>query len=142
MRESHLDLIINPGNARAGKILIVDDDPDTCQLLQFLFQRKGYHTKAVTSGRQAIQQVQIDTPDVVVLDILMPDMDGWETYRRVRELSDSPVLFLSALTSGEYAAQALRMGADDYLRKPYSNVELLARVENALARARSNSNRR
>ena len=129
--------MIHAGNAAAEKILIVDDDPDTCQLLQFLFQRSGYRTIAVTSGSQAIRQVENQSPDLVVLDVLMPEMDGWETFRRVRELSDSPVLFLSALASAECAAQALQMGADDYLRKPYSNQELLARVETALSRARS-----
>ncbi len=136
-----MDLIIKAANATAGKILIVDDDPDTCQLLQFLFQRKGYQTKAVTSGWQAIQHVEDQPPDLVVLDVLMPEMDGWETFRRVRELSNSPVLFLSALGGGEHAAQALHMGADDFIRKPYSNVELLARVEMALSRARGNTSR-
>lgn len=131
-----MDQAILTGNGTTEKILIVDDDRDTCQLLQFLFQRKGYRTMVATDGRQAIHQVQSEPPDLVLMDILMPDMDGLETFRRVREFSTAPVLFLTALDSIECAAQAFHLGAVDYMRKPCSNTELLLHVQIALSLAK------
>lgn len=124
------------GNGGSEKILIVDDDRDTCQLLQFLFQRKGYRTMVATDGRQAIHQVQTEPPDLVLLDVLMPEMDGLETFRRVREYTHAPVLFLTALDSVECASQAFHLGAVDYMRKPCSNTELLLHVQIALSLAK------
>ena len=90
-----------------------------------------------TDGRQAICQVQSEPPDLVLLDVLMPDMDGLETFRRVREFSTAPVLFLTALDSVECAAQAFHLGAVDYMRKPCSNTELLLHVQIALAHSKN-----
>lgn len=118
-------------------ILIVDDDPDTCQLLASLFRVKGYHTTVVYSGPEAVNCVQQGEPDIVILDIMMPHMDGWETYQRMRNYSEVPVLFLTALASGENAARAMKVGASDYIRKPFHPKELLARVETVLNNPRS-----
>jgi DNA-binding response OmpR family regulator len=118
-------------------ILIVDDDQDTCQLLEILFQREGYRTAVAYGGQQALNHVETAEPDLVVLDVMMPEMDGWETFRRLRDISSAPVLFLTAMASGESAAMALGMGAEDYLRKPYSPPELLGRVNALLTRSKT-----
>jgi DNA-binding response OmpR family regulator len=118
-------------------ILIVDDDHDTCQLLEIIFRRQGYRTTVAYGGQEALNHVERAEPDLVVLDVMMPDMDGWETFRRLRDISSAPVLFLTAMTSGESAAMALGMGAEDYMRKPYSAPELLGRVNALLARSKT-----
>src|SRR3990170_1295372 len=76
-------------------ILIVDDDPDTCALLELLFHKKGYATTVTYSGVDALHWVESGQPDAVILDVMMPEMDGWETFRQVRDRSDVPVLFLT-----------------------------------------------
>ena len=118
-----------PMLTEAKSILIVDDDPDTCQLLDMLFRRKGYTTTLAYSGQQALHLVETSQPDAVILDVMMPGMDGWETYQGLRDFSSVPVLFLTALTSGEAASKALRLGADDYVRKPFYPDELLVRTQ-------------
>ena len=111
------------------KILIVDDDANSCLLLSLLFKKKGYDTQVFYMGEDAILWLEHNKPELIILDIMMPDMDGWETYYHVRNLSNVPIVFLTALSSGEYAARALRLGITDYIRKPFHNDELLARVE-------------
>lgn len=110
-------------------ILIVDDDQDTCVLLKAIFQSSGFAAKTVYSGEEAVAYVESSKPDAVVLDIMMPSMDGWETYRRIRTYSDSPVLFLTAAASGEYAMRALSQDGSEFMRKPFSAQELIARIE-------------
>ena len=110
-------------------ILIVDDDRDTCMMLDTIFRVKGYTTRVVYTGREAVQLVEVREPDAVVLDVMMPEMDGWETYRQLREFSNIPVLFLTALSSGKDAARALNIGVFDYIRKPFDPEELIARVD-------------
>jgi CheY-like chemotaxis protein/glycosyltransferase involved in cell wall biosynthesis len=115
--------------APARNILIVDDDPDTCEILDLLFRVRGYTTRVVNNGTEAVQYVQAGEPDAVVLDVMMPEMDGWETLQRMRLHSNVPVLFLTALTSGDYTARAFSLGVNDYIRKPFHTAELLARLE-------------
>ena len=93
-------------------ILIVDDDPDTCQLLELLFSRKGFHTMVAGSGEEALTWIREGNPDICVLDVMMPEMDGWETFERVRTFSNIPVLFLTAMISGESAVRALDSGGE------------------------------
>jgi CheY-like chemotaxis protein/glycosyltransferase involved in cell wall biosynthesis len=111
-----------------NKILVVDDDANTCELLSILLGKKGYETAVANSGEDAILWLRDHNPDLVVLDVMMPEMDGWETYYHVRELYDVPVIFLTALSSGDNAARALNLGVKDYIRKPFNNDELLARI--------------
>lgn len=116
-------------------ILIVDDDPDTCQMLASLFGGKGFNASIVYTGQEALNCVEAEEPDLVVLDIMMPEMDGWETYHRIRSLSNIPVLFLSAITSSDSIVRALELGVSDYIKKPFHPRELLARAEAALREA-------
>lgn len=116
-------------------VLIVDDDRELCQLLQMVFRKSDYKADVVYNGYEAIQCVEAAVPDLIILDVMMPEMNGWETFQRLRAISDVPVLFLTGLSSGENAAQALQSGTTDYMRKPYSTSELLVRVEILLARS-------
>lgn len=115
-------------------ILIVDDDPEACQLLNILFRSRGYQTTSLTSGADAVNWIENSDPDVILLDVMLPGMDGWETFRQLRTRSNAPVVFLTALSSGEIAAQALTIGANDFIRKPFHPDELLARVQALLGR--------
>lgn len=116
----------------ARKILIVDDDPDACQLLNILFSSNGYQTTSLESGKEAVNWIEDSNPDVILLDVMMPNMDGWETFRQLRDRSSAPVVFLTALNSGEVAAHALSIGANDFVRKPFYPDELLARIQSLL----------
>lgn len=113
----------------ARKILIVDDDPDECQLLNILFSSHGYQTTSLESGKEAVNWIEDRNPDVILLDVMMPNMDGWETFRQLRDRSNAPVVILTALHSGEVAAQAFTIGAHDFVRKPFYPDELLARIQ-------------
>lgn len=117
----------------ARNILIVDDDPDTCEILDLLFQVQGYTTRVAYNGQEAVKYVQAGEPDAVVLDVMMPEMDGWETLHQMRLHSTVPVLFLTALASGEYTARAFSLRGNDYIRKPFDPAELLARLEVLIA---------
>jgi len=116
----------------AREILIVDDDPDMCEMLDIIFRVRGYTTRVAFNGQEAVQYVQAgapDAPDAVILDVMMPEMDGWETLKRMRMHSNVPVIFLTALASGESTALAFSLGGNDFLRKPFDTAELLARLE-------------
>jgi CheY-like chemotaxis protein len=114
------------------KILIVDDDPDVCQFLNIFFRKRGYQTTSLASGIEAVNWIENSSPDVIILDVMMPGMDGWETFRHLRDRSSAPVLFLTALDSGEDAARAFTLGANDFVRKPFHPDELLARIQASL----------
>jgi CheY-like chemotaxis protein len=113
------------------RILIVEDDPDTCLLLSQLFEKIGYDLTITNNGRDAIVSIKNQIPDLVIFDVKLPDMDGWEAYQQISEGKDLPALCLSAVPSHQMASYGLKMGEVDYLHKPFYNDDLLARV-NAL----------
>jgi DNA-binding response OmpR family regulator len=123
----------------AHRILVVDDDNDVRGLVRTMLERAGAVVREASDGREALRVFFDARPDLVVLDVTMPEMDGWETLERLRDLSDVPVLMLTALGSEMEKVRGLRAGADDYVTKPFGRQEFLARV-NALLR-RSNSAR-
>ena len=118
-----------------GSVLVVDDDGDVRALVVELLTRSGYDVSEAPNGREALKLLFEQRPDLVLLDISMPELDGWATLERIRELSDVPVLMLSALGAELEKVRALRAGADDYVTKPFGRQELLARVESVLRRA-------
>jgi DNA-binding response OmpR family regulator len=118
-----------------GSVLVVDDDGDVRALVVELLTRSGYVVSEAPNGREALKLLYEQRPDLVLLDISMPELDGWATLERIRELSDVPVLMLSALGAELEKVRALRAGADDYVTKPFGRQELLARVESVLRRA-------
>lgn len=116
------------------KILVVDDEDTTLDLISFLLQHNGYEVITATRAEEGLRKAYRNQPDLVLLDIMMPDMDGWEVCRRLRELSDVPIIFLTARTEPEDIVRGLKMGADDYIVKPYDNDVLIARIEAMLRR--------
>jgi DNA-binding response OmpR family regulator len=120
-----------------ASVLVVDDDPDVRTLVCELLARAGYTVSQAPDGREALRLLYDERPDLIVLDVSMPELDGWATLERIRELSSVPVVMLSALEAELEKVRALRSGADDYVTKPFGRQELLARVESVLRRAPS-----
>ena len=118
------------------EILVVDDDVKFLDALVLYLTRCGYEVSAAVDGRAALQKFFRKAPALIVLDIMMPGMDGWELCSRVREVSDVPVIILTARGQEYDKIKGLKMGADDYLVKPFSLRELEARIEAVLRRAR------
>lgn len=117
------------------KVLVIDDEETTVQLISILLERKGYEVIKAYRAEEGLRKAYRYQPDIVLLDIMMPDMDGWEVCKRLREMSDVPIIFLTALDEGKSVVRGLEMGADDYITKPYDNDELVARVKAHLRRA-------
>jgi DNA-binding response OmpR family regulator len=117
------------------RILVVDDDQDIRQLLRALLERAGYLVDEAEDGRAALRILFTTPPALVILDVTMPDMDGYETLERIRDLSEVPVLMLTARTQELEKVRGLSAGADDYVAKPFGRQELLARVQALLRRS-------
>ncbi|WP_335876682.1 response regulator transcription factor [Anoxybacter fermentans] len=116
------------------KILVVDDDPNIRQLLQMTFQVEGYEVILAEDGKKALEQFKKNPVDLVVLDLMLPEIDGWQVCRKLREESDIPIIMLTAKDDEVDTILGLKLGADDYVTKPFSPRELLARVEAVLRR--------
>jgi DNA-binding response OmpR family regulator len=121
-------------NART-RILVVDDDQDIRLLLRELLERAGFTVDEAEDGRAALRILFTTPPALVILDVTMPDMDGYQTLERIRDLSDVPVLMLTARTQELEKVRGLSAGADDYVAKPFGRQELLARVQALLRRS-------
>jgi DNA-binding response OmpR family regulator len=117
------------------RILVVDDDADIRVLLRELLERAGYVVEDTDSGRSALRHLYASAPALVILDVTMPDLDGYQTLERIRDLSDVPVLMLTARTQELEKVRGLTGGADDYVAKPFGRQELLARVQALLRRS-------
>jgi DNA-binding response OmpR family regulator len=118
-----------------ARVLVVDDDPDIRGLVAELLGRAGYSVEQAEDGRAGLRVLHETAPDLVVLDVSMPDMDGWQTLERIRDVSEVPVLMLTARGSELERVRGLKAGADDYVVKPFGGQELVARVEALLRRA-------
>lgn len=117
-----------------SSILIVDDDPRMRRLLKLNLESAGYRVVAAEEGAAAVEAAELDPPDLVLLDVMMPGMDGFSCLQRIREFSQVPVIFLTAKGEEADKVYGLDLGADDYLTKPFGPAELLARVRAALRR--------
>jgi DNA-binding response OmpR family regulator len=120
-------------------ILIADDDADVRRLIVVLLERAGYRALEAADGREALRLLYAQPPAAVVLDVTMPGLDGWKVLERIREVSDVPVLMLTAQGEELHRVRGLRAGADDYVPKPFGRQELLARIEALLRRSGGNS---
>ncbi|WP_342045781.1 response regulator transcription factor [Bacillus sp. OTU530] len=116
------------------EILLVDDEPRMLDLLSLYLIPRGYHCIKATSGQQAISLLEQKSFRLVLLDVMMPKMDGWETCRRIREFSSVPIIMVTARNQMPDIVQGLKQGADDYITKPFHEEELLARIEAILRR--------
>ena len=117
------------------RVLVVDDEEDIRTLVRTLLERAGKDVVEAPDGRQGLRALHSERPSLVILDVTMPELDGWATLERIRDLSDVPVLMLTARGGELDTVRGLRSGADDYLSKPFGRQELLARVEALLRRA-------
>jgi len=116
-------------------VLIVDDEPRILDFVRMNLELEGYRTVEATSGIEALERLKEDLPDLVILDVMMPEMDGFETLRRIREVSTVPVIMLTVRQEERDRIRGLDLGADDYIAKPFSPRELLSRIKALLRRA-------
>ena len=116
------------------KILVIDDDVNLCQIVKFAFGRHGADVVVARDGREGLQKLYQHRPDLVILDIRMPDMDGWETCRQIRLVSSVPIIMLTNVNRDEEVVRALDHGADDFVTKPFSQEVLIARARAVLRR--------
>ena len=122
------------GHVKTAEVLVVEDEDDVRRLVRVLLERAGHTVVEAADGLEALRRLEDDAPDLVVLDVAMPELDGWQTLERIRDLSDVPVLMLTARAGELDQVRGLRGGADDYVTKPFGRQELLARVEALLRR--------
>ncbi len=115
-------------------ILVVDDEPHLVNFMRMNLELEGARVITASNGREALDLVREDMPDVVLLDVMMPEIDGFETLKRLRQISQVPVLFLTARDEEDDRVRGLELGADDYIAKPFSHRELISRIRAVLRR--------
>src|SRR5919206_630764 len=119
---------------KRARVLVIDDDADIRGLLRELLERASYEVVEAANGREGLRSLYGSSPDLVLLDVSMPELDGWQTLERIRDMSDVPVVMLTARAAELEKVRGLKAGADDYVTKPFGRQELLARVETLLRR--------
>ena len=115
-------------------ILVVDDDPAQLKVMEMTLREANYRPVTATNGEEGLKAFRKFQPDLVILDVMMPGMDGWETCYRIRQISTVPIVFLTGRQTTDDKVSGFKLGADDYLVKPFLPDELLARVESVLRR--------
>lgn len=123
-----------------GKILVADDDINICELLRLYLEKEGYEAIAVNDGAQAVDKFNSESPDLVLLDIMMPKLDGWQVCREIRKKSDCPIIMITAKSETFDKVLGLELGADDYVVKPFDTKEIVARIKAVLRRTGKNTN--
>ena len=116
-------------------ILVVDDEPRMVRFVRMNLELEGYRVSTASNGMEALNKVREELPDLVLMDVMMPEMDGYETLERIRQVSSVPVIMLTVKAEEEDKVRGLELGADDYVTKPFSSRELASRVKAALRRA-------
>jgi two-component system KDP operon response regulator KdpE len=119
---------------RSITVLVADDEPRLVDVVRLNLELEGYRVIAAADGLEALERLKADLPDLVVLDVMMPELDGFETLRRIREVSSVPVLMLTVRNEESDRIRGLEIGADDYLSKPFSPRELQSRIKALLRR--------
>jgi two-component system response regulator ResD len=115
-------------------ILVIDNDPSTSAVFKKLLMSKDYNVLTTNSSRESLDIVSRVMLDLIILDLLMPEMDGWQLCKAIREITRTPILIISAIESSDIITKTLNLGADDYLVKPVSSYTLLAHVKNLVRR--------
>lgn len=121
------------------KILVVDDDKNICELLKLYLENDGYSVYVANDGAEAVSSFQSKSPDLVLLDIMLPKMDGWQVCREIRKTSSAPIIMLTAKGETFDKVLGLELGADDYVTKPFDAKEVMARVKAVLRRSSGSS---
>src|SRR5437868_14195691 len=127
-------------SAKKTTVLTADDDPQLLRLIARNLQLEDYDVLVASDGKQALEQIEQHSPDLALLDVMMPRMDGFTVCQRVREFSAVPIIIVTARGQDQDKVRGLDLGADDYLTKPFSIEELLARVRAVLRRAQFTAN--
>lgn len=122
------------------KILIVDDDVNICELLRIYLEKEGFDVALVTDGLKAVAEFNAFNPDLVLLDIMLPHIDGWQICREIRKTSQTPIIMISAKGETFDKVLGLELGADDYVSKPFETKEVIARIKAVLRRTSTNTN--
>ncbi len=117
-----------------GKILVVDDDQNICELLRLYIEKEGYSVVIANEGNQAVAMAESENPDLILLDIMLPGLDGWQVCREVRKKSQCPIIMLTAKGEVFDKVLGLELGADDYVVKPFEAKEVIARIKAVLRR--------
>ncbi len=117
-----------------AKILIVDDDKNICELLRLYIEKEGFETKIANDGKKAIDAFNSFNPDLVLLDLMLPVLDGWQVCREIRKTSECPIIMLTAKGEVFDKVLGLELGADDYVVKPFESKEIVARINAVLRR--------
>jgi two-component system KDP operon response regulator KdpE len=123
----------------SATLLLIDDDVSLCETVRLMLAKRGYRVEIAHNAILGLQKAYAVKPDIVILDVMLPDMDGWQTCRRLREMSDVPIIMLSALGAKEDIIRGLNLGADDYIVKPVTTGELIARIRASLRRTSRSS---
>lgn len=119
------------------KILIVDDDNNICELLRLYLEKEGYSVSIAKTGMEAVRTFAMQQPDLMLLDIMLPELDGWQVCREIRKYSNKPIIMLTAKGETFDKVLGLELGADDYITKPFETKEVLARIKAVLRRSGS-----
>ena len=123
--------------ATKGRVLVIEDDQDIALGIRVVLSRSGFEVTGAGDGREGLRAFHHARPDLVILDIGLPTLDGWAVLERIRDMSDAPILILTAHGQESEKVRGLQGGADDYLTKPFGNAELAARMETLLRRPRA-----
>ena len=121
-----------------GKVLIVDDDQNICELLRLYIEKEGYDTRIANDGKAALEVFDEYNPDLIMLDIMLPELDGWQVCREIRKKSQCPIIMLTAKSEVFDKVLGLELGADDYVVKPFEAKEIVARIKAVLRRSGTN----
>ncbi len=124
-----------------ARVLVIDDEPDTVTLLKQIFQREGFNVSGAITGKDAVIRIPELNPSLILLDLMMPVMDGWQTLQMIRQITDAPVIVISAIGQKEYIVKALQSGVDDYITKPFDRAEVIARSQAVLRRSGTQQDR-
>ena len=117
-------------------ILLIDDDPDLLTLLSMILKKEGYRVEVAEDGESGLEMAIQLQPDLILLDIMMPGVDGWEACREIRKITTAPIIYLTAKREESDIVRGLQLGADDFIPKPFRRHELTARIEAVLRRSR------
>ncbi len=117
------------------KVLIVDDDENICELLRLYLEKDGFETVVASDGEKAVEYTAKYSPDIILLDIMLPGLDGWQVCREIRKTKDTPIIMLTAKSETFDKILGLELGADDYVTKPFDAKEVIARIKAVLRRS-------
>lgn len=123
----------------AEKVLVVDDDLNICELLRLYLEKEGFEVVIENDGKAAVETVRNESPAIVLLDIMLPKLDGWQVCREIRKFSNAPIIMITAKGEVFDRVLGLELGADDYIVKPFDTKEVVARINAVLRRAESSS---